>query len=249
MKAILYARFSPRRNAENCESVEHQLADLREYCVKHGHEIIGEYADKALSGGDYDRPGLWEAINSIKQGQMLLIRHLDRLARDVYLCETIVREIRQRKAILRVTNGAGGEIGNKDDPDADLLRQILQAVAERQRKVTAALTKAAMLRKQASGIRMSARLPYGWKLDEAGPRNDAGTPTRMIENPDEQRVITALVREYTATKRLAALGAIRKARGLRELGRFLDDAGVAPPYGRQWQHHAIKSIFQRAGAL
>jgi len=52
MKAILYARFSPRPHAEDCDSCERQIADLRAWCKAHNHEIVGEFQDRALSGGD-----------------------------------------------------------------------------------------------------------------------------------------------------------------------------------------------------
>ena len=242
---ILYARFSPRRNVEDCESVEHQLADMRDWCQIRNHKILGEYTDEALSGGDYDRPGLWSAISACPPGQAVAVRQLDRIARDVYLCEAIVRELRSHKSTLIVTHG-GGTLD--DNVDNDMLRQILQAVAERQRKVTSALTKAAMLRKQADGIRMSARLPYGWKLDTHGAKNSAGVPTSMIRNPRQQKVIDALALEYALSHRLANLGALWRGRGFRELARLLDDQAVpAPGGGRRWRGQSVKQILLRAG--
>jgi len=245
MQVILYARFSPRRNAEDCESIEHQLADMRDWCQQRNHEIIGEYTDEVLSGGDYNRPGLWDAIAACQPGQAVAVRQLDRLARDVYLCEVIVRSIRGRRGTLIVTHG-GGTL--EDNPDADMLRQILQAVAERQRKVTSALTKAAMLRKQADGIRMSKQLPYGWKLDVQGPKNAAGVPTRMMRNPRQQKIIEALVVEYAVSHRLANLGALRRGRGFRELARLLEQQAVpAPGGGRHWRGQSVKQILIKAG--
>ena len=85
MKVILYARFSPRPLASECESVESQLAELRAYCVQHGHEVVGEFSDKALSGGsDWDtRPGMLDAANACTRGMVFLVRSYDRLFRDI----------------------------------------------------------------------------------------------------------------------------------------------------------------------
>ena len=45
-KAICYSRFSPRPNADDCESIEVQLDRCRAYCKAHTYEIAGEFADR-----------------------------------------------------------------------------------------------------------------------------------------------------------------------------------------------------------
>jgi len=49
-RGILYARFSPRRNEDECESIEAQFDFFRKYCSENNVEIVGEFADRALSG-------------------------------------------------------------------------------------------------------------------------------------------------------------------------------------------------------
>ncbi|OHB51773.1 MAG: hypothetical protein A2Y12_01425 [Planctomycetes bacterium GWF2_42_9] len=51
INAILYARFSPRRNEETCESIEAQFNYIRQYCAKHNVEIIAEFGDRHFIGG------------------------------------------------------------------------------------------------------------------------------------------------------------------------------------------------------
>ena len=140
MKAIIYARFSPRRNAEQCESIETQLDLCRDYCRKQGHEIIVEYDDRALSGSEEDRPGLWNAIEALKRDYVLVVYRLDRLARSMYLSYLIEQAVKKRGAKIVSICGEGTW---QDNPEDELVRRILQALAEYERKVIAARTKAA----------------------------------------------------------------------------------------------------------
>src|SRR5437762_942346 len=82
-QAVVYGRFSPRPNPEECDSVEKQLERCRAYCTGHGYEVVAEFHDKDLSGGRADnRPGLQDAIaTACRQKAVLCVYSLSRLAR------------------------------------------------------------------------------------------------------------------------------------------------------------------------
>jgi len=183
-KAIIYSRFSPRRNADESESIEAQLDFCRKWCKENNVKIVGEFADRALSGGDEDRPQLWAAIAALERGYVLVVYRLDRLARSVYLSDIIERSINKKKASFLSISGEG----TWTDSDEDwLIRKILQTLAEYERKVIAARTKAAMLRHQANGRLMGSIPPYGFMLDRADKR-------RILKSPYEQVVINQIKR-------------------------------------------------------
>ena len=224
-RAIIYTRFSPRRSSETCESCETQLDLCRAYCQRKGYQIAGEFEDRALSGGEADRPGLWAAIEATKRGDVLLAFKLDRLARDVYLSELIQRETGKRGATVEAVEGGT----NGDGPEQRMIRQVLQAFAEYERKVIAARTKAAMLRHQASGRRMSATTPFGWAVD---PHD----PARLVRQAEEQAVIRKIVKLHD------------EGMGYREIGRELEAEGL-DCRGGVWFHTTIKAILGRAGMI
>lgn len=224
-RAIIYSRFSPRRDPEKCESCERQAENCRTYAAAHGLEVAGEYQDQALSGSEEDRPGLWQAIAALRRGDVLLVFKLDRLARDVYLSHVIERSVRKQKATILSVSGEGTW---QDAPGDVLQRQILQAFAEYERKVIAARTKAAMLKYQAAGRRMSCRTPYGWQRD---PTDDK----RLVEHAAEQAVI-----KRALELRQQGLGARKIARAL--------EAEKAPRRGRFWDHAQVQRMLKRAMA-
>jgi DNA invertase Pin-like site-specific DNA recombinase len=113
-----------------------------------------------------------------------------------------------------------------DTPEQRMIRQVLQAFAEHERKVIAARTRAAMLRHQAAGRRMSAQPPFGWTVDP-------DDPARLVSDPDEQAVIRRIVRLHD------------EGLGLREIARELDDASILCR-ANGWHHTTVKGILDRA---
>lgn len=47
---VIYARFSPRRNEDQCESIEAQFDFCRKWCKENNVEVVVEFADRSLSG-------------------------------------------------------------------------------------------------------------------------------------------------------------------------------------------------------
>lgn len=179
---VLYARFSPRPNAAECDSTVRQLDDLRAWVADQGWVVRSEHHDDALSGADADRPGVWDAIQAAHRGDLLAVRSFDRLARDTYLNAVI-----QHKAGLRGVNivSMTEQSASEQGPAANLLRTILGAIAEFQRHMIQARTREAMRVHQAAGRRMSAICPFGWA-------RDAQRPGRMLHEPAEQAMIATI---------------------------------------------------------
>lgn len=224
-KAILYARFSPRPNAESCESVESQLHDLRAYCVANELDIAGEFADKSLTGGsDWDqRPGMLDATRTAKPGMVFLVRAYDRLFRDVDKA-TMFRAMLEAKGIeVRSITEPGANGGGMN---AKLIRFVFLWIAEYQREITKARTKAKMLEHQAGGRRMSHETPYGWAQDPDDEK-------RMVACEDELATIVLIKQWHEA------------GTSLRAIARRLDERGVRPRTGERWHHQQIRRILSR----
>src|SRR5262249_28179568 len=82
-QAVLYARFSPRPNAGECDSVGKQLERCRAYSEGHGYMVFAQHYDKDLSGARAGtRPGLqrWVAA-ACKPKAVLVVYPLSRPAR------------------------------------------------------------------------------------------------------------------------------------------------------------------------
>jgi DNA invertase Pin-like site-specific DNA recombinase len=104
----------------------------------------------------------------------------------------------------------------------------LQALAEYERKVIAARTRAAMRRHQANHRKVSSIAPYGYTID---PHE----PNRLVLLEREQQIIRIIQRF--------------KNRGYsyRKICRKLHSKNIAPR-GHHWHHATIKKILERTGS-
>jgi DNA invertase Pin-like site-specific DNA recombinase len=227
--AVLYARFSPRPSPEECDSAEKQLERCRAYCTGHGYTVIAQHYDKDLSGGRADnRPGLQKAIAAACNRQAVLVVYsLSRLAR----CTKDAIDLAERLGTAGADLAVIQESVNTRSPMGRFIFTLFSALAQVEREQIADQTSGAMLRHQANGRRMGRvdRCPYGWKPDPADP-------ARLAEDADEQATIARIKEERG------------KGRGLREIARALDQAGIQCRCGR-WSHSAVRSVLLRSERL
>jgi len=182
---VIYSRFSPQRRANESDSIETQEAYCQQYAHKKKYTVIAKYQDRAVSGGEEVRPVLWEAISKLKRGDVFVVMKLDRIARNVYLAECCRRAIANRGA--RIEAVQGDIEGN--GPEQQMVRQVLAAAAEYERKQISARTRMSMLYHQRNGRAMGAKVMYGYTCVDK----------RMVPDPREQEVIR-VVRSLVAQK-------------------------------------------------
>jgi DNA invertase Pin-like site-specific DNA recombinase len=223
--AVLYARFSPRPNADECDSVEKQLDRCRAYCTGHGYEVVAAFSDKDLSGGRADnRPGLQQAIAAACQRKAVLC---------VYALSRLARNTRDAIDLAERLNAAGADLAviqenvNTRSPMGRFIFTLFSALAQLEREQIAERTSVAMLRHQAQGRRMGRadRCPFGTMADPANP-------ARLVPCPEELAAIARIERE-----RAAGLS-------LRQIARVLEQSGI-PCRGRRWPISTIAGILAR----
>lgn len=84
------------------------------------------YTDHGLTGKNRARPGLAEALRTVREGDTLVVTKLDRLARSVPDARAIAGEL----AAGRVALSIGGTVHDPTDPTGRLLFNALSMVAE-----------------------------------------------------------------------------------------------------------------------
>jgi len=173
-QAVIYTRFSPRPNAQECDSCEKQEERCRVYCDRHGYEIVAVYSDKAVTGRVFDRPGLQDALSSLKPGMVLLVDVNDRMARDMLVALTIRFEVERTGATLEFADGSPGY----STPEGELFQNIMSAFAAYERSRFARRTKAGLAKKKARG-EWHGKVPVGYRVEGK----------RLVEHPGEQLAI------------------------------------------------------------
>lgn len=231
--AVLYARFSPRPDAAESESVERQLELLREWCAQRNIQIRSEHFDKALSGGDRDRPGFYDAIHACKPGDLFLVRDWERFARDRTFAGINIETLQRRRVTVRSITQQGDM---PDTLESRLVRGFMLELAEYNRHVAAARTRAAMLRHQASGRAMGKIPPFGWR--EAAPIMVVGKDgkkrkqRRWEQDLGEQGTIETIAKMEGSNRQVA---------------KRLQEMGIACR-GKCWHQNTVKRIRKRLSA-
>lgn len=217
---IIYTRFSPRPNAAECDSCEMQRRLCEEYAQKRGWNVAQVIDDPDVSGAEECRPKLIDAVNALNKGDILLVYCFDRIARNAYLFETVRRKVERRKAQLAAVRG---DVECEDEGIRTLIRQILAAVAEYERKMISRRTSDLVKARMRDGLVVNRNPPYGWMIDPSDNK-------RIMANEHEQAVI-ANIRLYRAS-----------GLSLREIAARLDPSTAR---SGKWSACQVKRILDR----
>ncbi len=130
MKAAIYARVST--SDQDCGM---QLRELREYALRRGWTVAGEYVDTGWSGAKASRPHLDRLMHDAsKRGfDAVLVYKLDRFGRSVRNCLDGIEALRAHGVrFLAVSQNIDTDESN---PTSRLMLHILAAVAEFEREL------------------------------------------------------------------------------------------------------------------
>lgn len=161
MNAVIYARYSSSSQRE--ESIEGQVKECTAYAERNGYNIIGTYADRAISGTTDNRPQFQKMIADSKRKlfDLVIVWKLDRFARNRYDSARYKNQLKRNgvkviSATEVISQGAEGI----------LLESVLEGMAEwysedLKEKVVRGLTINAEKCKWNGGT-----LPIGYIVDE-----------------------------------------------------------------------------------
>lgn len=212
MKAVAYVRVSTAEQAESRAGVNAQLDSIR----RRYPEVL-VFSDEGVSGASAlaDRPGLLDALGALEPGDVLVVAKRDRLARDMVVAALVEREVAKRGAAIV---SAAGEGSDSEGPEGFLVRRMMDLLAEYERMLIVARTRAAMKAKKARG-EVVGRVPFGKRRDGKD----------LVDSPEEIAVVYDM-------SRLRAGGFT-----FRQIARKL---GPHPRTGRPWSHSQVLRMLE-----
>ena len=218
-KALAYFRTSSAANVgEDKDSLARQRAAVERYAKGAGIQIVGEYYDAAVSGGDpvETRDGFAEMLSRIESNGvgLVLVEDASRFARTVIAQELGVLIMSGRG--VRVVTASGDDLTNTDDPTKVLMRQVAGAFSQYEKTRIVNKLKGARDRASAKlGRRVEGRKGYAAKSP-------------------------ALIREAKRLRRVNP--ATGKQRSYREISDTLAQAGHATVTGRPFSAAQVKRL-------
>ncbi len=173
---------------------------------------------------DAERPGLLEALSSIRRGEAegIVVTSLDRLARLLTVQEAILAKVWSLGG--KVFSVDGGEVrqDDADDPMRTAMRQMAGVFAQLERGMVVKRLRNGRQTKAAQGGHSVGRAPYGWHAQGG----------ELVPEPEEQAVI-ARIRGWKA-----------EGTSLAEIGRRLNAEGLPSRAGR-WHPTTVARVISR----
>ncbi len=223
-KLVGYCRVSTDNQKEE-GTIEIQEKSLKGYVEKNSYELVKVFKDNGISGGSEleNRPGLVELFNYIennKEIEGVLIFKLDRLARDLYIQEHLIKKLEElNKKLISIKEP---HLDSKD-PMRKAFRQFMGIVSE--------------LEKAFITMRLS-----GGRINKAQKGGYAGGATALGYNTKNKKLIidekqAEVIRMIFKMKRY-------KRMGLRKIARELNEKGAPTARGGKWYAGTIKYILE-----
>jgi DNA invertase Pin-like site-specific DNA recombinase len=205
---IAYYRVSTDRQGRSGLGIEAQRAAVVRYLAGIGGILIAEHTE-VETGRRNDRPELQKALAACRKHKArLVIAKLDRLSRNVAFIATMM--------------DSGVEFVACDNPHATRLTlHILAAVAEHEREMISARTKAALQAAKARGVRL------GRNAENLAPANHAAALDHANQIKD---VLAELNRSGMTTREIAA---------------ELTARGITTPRGGRWHPQTVRRLMER----
>lgn len=222
MRVIAYCRVSTTNQKEE-GTIEIQENAVAEFCKQYNHELVKLFKDNGVSGGLEDRPGLAEMFSFLesKEGKKIesvVIWKLDRLARDLYIQELLVRKFEQLNKTLISTKEPDLSSG---DPMRKAFRQFMGIVSE--------------LEKSFITMRLS-----GGRMNKARKGKYAGGSVALGYNAVDKELIQSSEEVKTV------IGIFRMKRNnhlsINEIARRLNAEGQKTKRGGRWYASTVSYI-------
>ena len=169
-EAVAYLRCSGLGQADG-DTWDRQTHAITKYAKSNRLVVVDEFRDAGVSGAkDLDsRPGLAALIDRIESNgvRVVLVENATRLARDLMVSEVILQQLTALGCKVIAADSGTDLSADTDDPTRRLIRQVLGAVAEFDRRVTVLKLRAARDRIRGRGKRCEGRKPFGSRPGEA----------------------------------------------------------------------------------
>ena len=221
--AVLYARVSTTKQAQEGVSLEAQEARLRTWAAGQDLEVASVHVDAGLSGGRADnRPGLQAALSDVCKRRGVLV---------VYSLSRVARSTRDALAIAERLEKAGADLVSLSEAidttsaAGKMVFRMLAVLAEFERDLISERTLSAMDHLRRQGRKVSGNVPFGWEEAEGG---------RLVPNEAERAVVEMLRK--------------RRAEGasFRDIARELEAARVPTKSGLlTWTPATIRGVLLR----
>lgn len=166
MRLAVYTRVSTSIQVTG-ESLQDQENDCRKWAEGSQHTIRAVFHEEGISGTAEDRPALTELLDALERGDVrgVLLRDMDRLAREVTTQEAILAQLWARGAYVFTMSGGQVQQDDPDDPYRTAMRQMKGVFNGLERRMIRKRMNDGKRNKSARGGQAQGPAPYGWRTE------------------------------------------------------------------------------------
>lgn len=221
-RAIAYIRVSSAQQVEEGVSLDAQKAAVMAYAASKGLTLVDVVADAGVSAGTRlnEREGGRRLVEMIrtKRVDVVLATRLDRIFRNAADCLMTADEWSKKKVSLILLDCGGMEM-DTSNPISKMVLTFMAGIAEHEKSLISARTKAALAHKRALGLRTTTHPPFGFCFQDG----------LVVEHEQEQQTL-AQIREL----RSMGFSSAKIANALNARG--------TPSRGTRWHTTTIQRI-------
>lgn len=223
MRIIAYLRVSSDQQVKTGYGLSGQRTACEELATRKGWVISEWFVDEGISGryGLHKRPGLDNALKSLKRGDVLLCSGRDRIARSVEMLIQIGKVIKKKRACIFTCDGTGDLEMNAHNWLAVIMRDV---VSEFERLNCGERTHRALMDKKSKGL-VYGEIPYGYRKARDG--------IHLEQDEFEQSVIEEVLRLND------------QGISIRNICPILNERGIKTKKGGTWAKTNLGYIMQR----
>lgn len=222
MKLIGYCRVSTENQKEE-GTIEIQKSALSEYARINGYELVETFCDEGVSGGLEDRPALSDLFSYLEghpEIDSVLIYKLDRLARDLYIQEHLIKKLESFDKKLLSIKEPNLESG---DPMRKAFRQFMGIVAELEKAFITMRLSGGRANKARKGGHAGGSTALGYKAEDKELKID----------PEQAQTVKTIFK----MKR-------HQRKSLGEIARDLNERMIPTARGGKWYPGTVKYILE-----
>jgi DNA invertase Pin-like site-specific DNA recombinase len=223
-RTVAYLRVSTQRQRRSGLGIEAQRAAIARFAEAEGLTVVAEFVE-AETGKGFDaldrRPQLAAALAAARAAKCcVVVAKLDRLSRDVAFVSGLMA---QRVPFIVA------ELGRDADP---FMLHLYAALAEKERRLIAERTKAALAAKKAAGAKL-------------------GNPRNAAQAAEVGRTVQATAADSFVAGLMPVIDAIRRTgvTTLEAMTQALNQRGIRSARGGRWYASSVSNLLVRAAKM
>lgn len=250
--AAIYARLSVDSDEKKSESIETQIALIKEFIQKHNENpdrdyeiaVYGIYSDLGKTGTNFDRPGFERMMNNVRAGKIngILVKDFSRFGRNYIETGNYLEQILPFMKVRFISVCDNYDSFAPGAKNQELSMHIKNLVNDVYAKDISAKERAAKRIAQKNGEYVGSTAPYGYRVEKVNGIH------RLIVEPEAAKIVRRIFEEYASGNGIQSMIASLFEDGVHRISDYNKYHHVYCQDGEnlhQWGNSSIRAVLNR----